>query len=209
MTPVIRYEGDMKRLSIFGRATVALGLTAALLAGCDGGSDSDDKAAGPEGSAAVNDGHCRTGDLDLKTAAGGSDEDIQLVNLVFTNKSGKECTLSGHPAVSWVSADKIQINETFEREPGGSKAAVKLAPGAPAHAVLRFDSADNYDEKTCKPMKVTGLRVVPPGEHSAAGVALPETVCSIAGVSIAQVDQIAEGAGTTKKGAPADGDIGS
>lgn len=201
----------MRRLSIFGPAA-ALGLCAALLlTGCDGGSDADDKPPAAQGSAAApaDDGHCRTGDLDVKVATGGSDEDVQRMNLVFTNKSGRECTLTGHPAVSWVSAEKTQINDTFEREPAEQKATVKLAPGAPAHAVLLVDSAENYDDETCKPVKVSGLRVVPPGETASATVDLPQTVCSAAGVSIAGVEQITAGPGGTTSGAPADGDVGS
>jgi Protein of unknown function (DUF4232) len=151
--------------------------------------------------AAADPKRCRSGDLDVTVGTVGNGGDTeegvtQRVNLVFTNKSGKECTLNGYPKVAWVAdAQGIQVNESFERDPDVTRAKVALAPGKPGHAVLLLHATSDYDDASCKPLKISGLRVQAPAESTAVFVSNPQTVCSISGVNLAQVQPIAAGAG--------------
>lgn len=151
--------------------------------------------------AAADPTRCRSGDLEVTVGtvgnAGDAEEGItQRVNLVFTNKSGKECTLLGYPKVAWVADSKgIQVNEAFERDQDVARKKVALAPGKPGHAVLLLHATSDFDDESCKPLKVNGLRVQAPAESTAVFVSSPQTVCSITGVNLAQVQPIATGAG--------------
>ncbi|GAA3195745.1 MULTISPECIES: DUF4232 domain-containing protein [Streptomyces] len=55
--------------------------------------------------------------------------------LTFTNKGKKACTLRGYPGVSLISRDGGKIGRPATRE-GGAGGAVRLAPGASAHALI-------------------------------------------------------------------------
>ncbi|MFF9482736.1 DUF4232 domain-containing protein [Streptomyces sp. NPDC014733] len=55
--------------------------------------------------------------------------------LTFTNKGKRACTLRGYPGVSLISRDGTRIGRPATRE-GGAGGAVRLAPGASAHALI-------------------------------------------------------------------------
>jgi len=151
-----------------------------------------DGSAVPIGTTATN--RCHSADLSVTLgssdgAAGGSYQ-----TLIFTNKSGKQCTLYGYPGVSWVTGDSgTQVNSPFVRE-GGAAAAVALAPGGAAHTVLGTHDVGTVDAAKCKPVSARGLRIFPPDEKAAIFVSAPQTVCSATGVNLGQVKPISSGA---------------
>jgi hypothetical protein len=148
------------------------------------------------GSGGGDDSRCHSTDLSVKLGAGGAAAGTQSVNLVFTNKSGSSCTLTGYPGVSWVAGDQgTQVNDPFTRDDSATKAAVTLKPGGVAHAVLLTPQYANYDKSTCKPTSVRGYRIYPPDETAAIFVSNTMTVCSGKGVGTGRVQPIATGPG--------------
>lgn len=142
-------------------------------------------------------GTCRTADLtvtDVPDPAGGA-AGHHGEFLVFENKTGKTCTLYGYPGVSWVAGDQgTQVNAPFERT-GGDRKTIRLAPGGKAHATLLVANYQNVGPSACKPEKVRGYRVYPPEETAAVFVEAPQTVCSVKGAALGQVQPITAGAG--------------
>ena len=98
--------------------------------------------------------------------------------LVFTNTSDHPCKLQGHPGVSFVAGSGgKQVGASAQREkPVGSGAM--LRPGATASADLGFTQIHNFDPNECKPTKVRGLRVYPPGERASVFVSDARTGCA-------------------------------
>lgn len=84
-------------------------------------------------------------------------------SLVFTNTSGKSCTLSGYPGVSALAGDGQQIGAPATRE-GGAGSAVRLAPGARAYSVVH--TLNEGIDGGCRD-KGALLRAYPPGSREA------------------------------------------
>src|ERR1700754_1685903 len=149
-------------------------------------------AAPPASSSSAGPGRCHSGGLSLALRGGGAAAGTQHEFLVFTNKSGGECTLDGYPGVSWVTGDQgTQVNDPFQRVDADRRTKVTLAPGGQANAVLITHTAENYPAATCKPVPVRGFRVYPPDETAAIFVPRTQTACSVRGVGAAQVDPVA------------------
>jgi hypothetical protein len=139
-------------------------------------------------------GRCHTSDLGIKPGTGEAAAGTQYLALVFTNTSGRTCTLYGYPGVSWVAGDQgSQVGDAFQRGGDDKKATATLEPGQAAHATLQMPNAGNYDEARCKPMSVRGLRVYPPDETAAVFVTLPSKECSAKGVNVDTVWAISSG----------------
>lgn len=103
------------------------------------------------------------------------------VPLEFTNTSGQACALTGYPAVAFTSGSagqQIGTEAAVDRSVRAS--AVRLAPGATAHAWLQVASAANYPASKCHPVTAAGLRVVVPGSESASYLPHPVPACKTA-----------------------------
>ena len=136
---------------------------------------------------------CHTADLSLSIGGGDGAAGSTITNLVFTNRSGRRCTIYGYPGVSWVSGDSgTQINDPFARD-GNILKAITLAPGGQAHSSLATHDVGLYSASACKPVQVRGLRVYPPDEKAAVFVSAPQTACSATGVNLGRVRPIASG----------------
>ncbi|WP_127502678.1 DUF4232 domain-containing protein [Actinoplanes solisilvae] len=140
---------------------------------------------------------CRTADLTLKTGDADAGAGSRSVNLIFTNKSQRTCTLFGYPGVSWVAGAKgTQVNEPFNRQEGAAgRTTVTLKPGGVAYSLLIWPFFANFDEARCKPVEVRGYRVFPPDETASAFVSSPQTVCSAKGVGLGMVQPVTTTAG--------------
>jgi hypothetical protein len=137
---------------------------------------------------------CHTGDLGLRPGEGDAAAGTAYRALIRTNTSGKTCTLYGYPGVSWVTGDQgAQVGDPFQRGGTHQKVTVTLEAGQAAHAILQMPNAANYDEATCKPVSVRGVRVYPPDDTVAVFVKLPSTQCSAKGVNIDPVWAISAG----------------
>jgi hypothetical protein len=105
--------------------------------------------------------------------------------LNFTNTSATACGMYGYPGVSFVAAASAtgkQIGAAAERSGAFAKVAVRLAPGATAHAWIKVSFAGNYPESSCQPVTADWLRVYPPGETVAGYVGHGFSACSAKGV---------------------------
>jgi hypothetical protein len=99
----------------------------------------------------------------------------------FTNKGSSACTMYGYPGVSFVTAGSgDQIGAAASRNPQHAARTVTVAPGASAEAILQVVDHGNYDPGQCKATDVSGLRVYPPGQTSAAYVPFDHTATACA-----------------------------
>jgi hypothetical protein len=105
--------------------------------------------------------------------------------LNFTNTSATACELYGYPGVSFTAAPDSagqQIGAAAQRSAEFGKVAVRLAPGATAHAWLQVADAGNYPASSCQPVTAQWLRVYPPGETVPAYAGHTFSACSSASV---------------------------
>ena len=129
----------------------------------------------------------------LKVALGTQDNGAGQIYtpIVFTNIGSTMCTLVGHPGVSYVAGDDgHQVGASAVRT--GAAATVSILPGKSASALLHETNYSNFDAGTCKPVKVRGLRIYPPGSKAAVFIPRVTTQCSATtlpdpALSIAQV----------------------
>jgi hypothetical protein len=106
------------------------------------------------------------------------------VNVQFTNKSAKDCTLQGSPGVSFVRENGIQVGEPAKREAKSEGEPLVLAPGRSVKSPLTIVSFGVFDQSKCKPLQTEGLRIYAPGDTAAMFVAQPgEQACSAVGES--------------------------
>ena len=105
---------------------------------------------------------CRTADVTvtLDASAAGAAAGSSYVPLEFTNKSGRQCVVSGYPAVAFATAPGgPQIGTEAVAEQDTRSAGITLAPGAVAHAWLQIADVASYPASRCKPVQAGGLRV--------------------------------------------------
>jgi hypothetical protein len=92
--------------------------------------------------------------------------------LDFTNVSGAPCTLTGYPEVTAYQGDAV-VGGVAVRETSVGAARVLLEPGQTAHTSL-----DASLSAKCRPVRVSGLRVVTPGQSAARYVKRSLTACA-------------------------------
>jgi hypothetical protein len=98
--------------------------------------------------------------------------------LVFTNTSGRVCTIQGFPGVSFVAGeDGHQVGEAAIRT-GEKGPVITLRPGAAATAPVGFRNVGHFDPAVCGPTPVRGLRVYPPHDRRAVFVPFATTGCA-------------------------------
>jgi hypothetical protein len=113
--------------------------------------------------------------LGAGTPATGSDgASVTAYPLNFTNVSGAPCALLGYPAVTAYRGDDIQVGLAAGRDVAAAARRVVLAPGQTAHASV----GARAPQAGCRPVRVAGLRVVPPGQTAARLVTRSLTACS-------------------------------
>jgi hypothetical protein len=117
--------------------------------------------------------------------------------LVFTNTSGRVCTMYGYPGVSFVTGAGGQVGDAARRNGGVPVVLVTVPVDGSAHARVRLTQSGNYDAGVCRPVAVAGLRVFPPDETAALFVAVPRQACSAAGVAVPEVLAVEPGASGT------------
>jgi phosphoribosylcarboxyaminoimidazole (NCAIR) mutase len=102
---------------------------------------------------------------------------LVTVPVEFTNISAAACTLSGYPQVSAYRAGGAQVGNAAVLDRSVTARRIVLAPGATAHAAV----VENVSPGECRPVDVTGLRVVLPGQDVPRYVRHAMTACSAAG----------------------------
>jgi Protein of unknown function (DUF4232) len=137
---------------------------------------------------------CHTGDVRVTVmgAPGGGAAGNVYNWLIFTNTSGRTCTLFGFPGVSYVtSASGQQVNDPAIRSTE-APSKVTLAPQQGAHAQLRTGHPETFPG-TCNPVPVAGYRVYLPDETAAVFVPASMRQCSTNGVNPTTVSPVAPG----------------
>jgi hypothetical protein len=154
--------------------------------------------AAPSGGAAL--AVCRTATLRIAvddSQAGGT-AGSAYYPLNFTNTAATACQMYGYPGVSFAaaaSATAKQIGQAAERTEAFPKVAVRLAPGATAHAWIKVSFAGDYPASLCQPVAANWLRVYPPGETVAGYVGHAFNACSATGVTQLTVLPVRAGQG--------------
>ncbi|MGW8374463.1 DUF4232 domain-containing protein [Streptomyces sp. ODS28] len=98
-------------------------------------------------SASASGATCSSADLGMSVGRGDPGAGNIRYPLVFTNNGDTACTLKGFPGVSLMQKDGQTIGKPAVRE-GAQGGAVRLAPGAKAHAVLHTLN-DGVSDKPC------------------------------------------------------------
>jgi hypothetical protein len=92
----------------------------------------------------------------------------------FTNKSSRDCTLAGHPGVSFVAAGSgSQVGAAASHSSTPPTTMVTLKPADSASALLRTVDYGNYSAAACVAKAVGGLRIYPPGSTVSVVLDLP------------------------------------
>jgi hypothetical protein len=118
--------------------------------------------------------HCAMSGLRISVGAGSRVTSVVTrYPLDFTNVSGTPCTLTGYPEVTAYQGDDAVVGGVAARDTSAGAARVLLASGQTAHTSL-----DASLSARCRPVKVSGLRVVPPGQSAARYVKRSLTACA-------------------------------
>ncbi|KKO80854.1 hypothetical protein WU87_02960 [Corynebacterium minutissimum] len=138
-------------------------------------------------------GACATSQLSTEIANEQGAAGSLLVDIVLTNTSGEECTLTGFPGVSAVTGnDGTQLGPAALRETSTEAATVTLAPGAQARAGLKITNVGLLDAAACQPQDADGLRIYPPENTDSLYVAVPGLQGCAGEVDILSVQPITE-----------------
>jgi eukaryotic-like serine/threonine-protein kinase len=97
--------------------------------------------------------------------------------LVFTNRADAPCTMTGFPAVRFVSAAGTAVGDPATHA-GDRGAPLTLAAGGSVVATLRIAPVSSFDAKVCAPVEVRGLTVRAPGTPTATTLPRAGTACS-------------------------------
>jgi uncharacterized protein DUF4232 len=117
--------------------------------------------------------------------------------LQFTNLSRHACAMRGFPGVSAVDRNGHQLGSPAARDHVIPVRTVVLAPGATAHAIVRYGDVTIATAPGCHPTFSTfELRIYPPGQRHATYAAFDFEVCSHAGPVYLDVEPVQSGVGT-------------
>lgn len=114
---------------------------------------------------------CGTSQLDVRLGGGDAGAGNLYRYLVFTNRSGTTCHLTGFPGVSLLDSDGRQIGAPATREHNGYTPVV-LRPGGTASDTIHTVN----HQGTCLPTS-TSVRVYPPGNRASVVVPGEITNC--------------------------------
>jgi hypothetical protein len=116
---------------------------------------------------------------DLTAAAGspqGSAAGLEIV-ISFKNLGKAACTLAGYPGVAQAAGTPAtDIGQPATEHPT-PRTLVTLPPDGVASAMLRIADSAHYPDGTCKPVKATSLKVIPPNQKAALNVSFGSTAC--------------------------------
>lgn len=130
----------------------------------------------PMSSASASAARCTTAQLKVHLGSGSGAAGSVYAPIIWTNKSTSTCTLFGYPGVAYVAPSSgSQVGAAATRNPQHSPSTVTIKPGGHASALLQMANYQNYPKANCKAAAVSGLRVYPPGSHSAEFVAFATT----------------------------------
>jgi hypothetical protein len=107
----------------------------------------------------------------------------------FTNVSHRTCVMDGYPGVEAFGGSRA-IGSPATLDTSVRPMAVTLAPGATAHALLRYTGAGWFGAAACRLVAAPELRISPPDQASAMVVHWRNQACSAAGFHFLSVEAI-------------------
>lgn len=113
--------------------------------------------------------------------------------LDFTNMSNSTCFLVAYPGVSAVNANGKQLGSPAQRDPGVPRKIVDIAPGATAHAVLRYVDVQVDPGPGCRQATSAFLKVFPPDQTGARLAFFNVPACTVKGRTYLFISRIAPG----------------
>jgi hypothetical protein len=144
---------------------------------------------------------CAVSGLSISVGAGSRMTTVMTrYSLDFKNVSRAPCTLTGYPEVA-AYQDGTEVGDVAVRDTSLEATRVLLAPGQTAHASLVASLSAR-----CHSVRVSGLRVVPPGQSAARYVKRSLTACAAqapSGEDYLRVRAIQPGSGTGSAAAAA------
>ncbi len=143
-------------------------------------------AAGSSPSAKPSPGRCTSGQLRVSVGVTDSPSGHLGKLIVFTNASGRACTMYGHPGVSFLTSSGTQVNVPAQWT-GRPSAPVTVPPGGTAQAVLLLVNVTNYPPDQCTAVPVARVRVYPPDQTTPLYAPAALQVCSVNGAGIARI----------------------
>jgi len=149
-------------------------------------------ASSPTGAASA----CATHDLKASAGQGQGAAGSVYQAIVFTNVSGKTCTLYGYPGVALAAGSPItQVGAAATRSDTAAPTLVTLAAGQSASALLRITQALNYPTAKCDPVTTTYLQIYPPNQTAPIYLAYKSTGCKETSVKLLTIGVVQLGAG--------------
>ena len=142
---------------------------------------------------------CTAGDLGAWVAVtqGNGAAGSIFYPLQFTNLSRHACAMHGFPGVSAIDRKGHQLGSPAGWDHTRPVRTVVLAPGATAHATLRYSDATVATSPGCHPVSsMFELRVYPPGQRQATFAAFSVEACSHTGPVYLDVTPLQAGVGT-------------
>jgi hypothetical protein len=138
---------------------------------------------------------CQTSHLSASAGAPqGYRSGLQMV-VTFKNTGTAACTLHGWPRV-WQSTGPpvTTVGQPAIEGPVPPPTVVTLPPNGTASARLQIEDSALYPTSTCKPLKVTSLAVIPPGEKTATHISFGSTACK-GSAKLMTVTTVVQGSG--------------
>jgi Domain of unknown function (DUF4232) len=121
---------------------------------------------------------CTVADLQISLGVSEGTAGTTYRALVFTNSSGRMCTIQGFPGVSFVAGDDgHQVGQAAVRV-GEKGPIITLIAGGTATAPVGFVNIGAFDQADCQPTPVRGLRVYPPHDTASEFVAFETMACA-------------------------------
>jgi hypothetical protein len=117
------------------------------------------------------------------------------IAIAFKNLGKTACTLYGYPSVAQAAGTPATtIGRPSTENPATPRTVVTLPPNGIASAMLRIADSLKYPAATCKPVKATGLAVIPPNQKTALNVPFGSTACK-GNVKLLSVTTVQQGSG--------------
>jgi hypothetical protein len=113
--------------------------------------------------------------------------------LEFTNVSHHACFLIGWPGVSALDSKGRQLGRPAARDSSVRRAAVVVAPGATASALLKWTDVLNFPPAACRPVRAATLRVFAPDQFASRSAYFSLLACSKSGPIYLTISRIRAG----------------
>jgi Protein of unknown function (DUF4232) len=107
----------------------------------------------------------------------------------FTNVSSRTCVMDGYPGVEAFGGART-IGSPATLDTSVRPMAVTLAPGATAHAMLRYTGAGWFGAAACRLVAAPDLRIYPPDQAKAMVVHWRSQACSQVGFHFLSVQAV-------------------